>query len=119
VYVSESLALSVLEQFVNVGFEGRYMQYVYMRIEVPASIKMETIEVKSLPAGWNDLPVLSSTMDIGSKWIRKAETAILKVPSAIVPVEYNYLLNPLHHDFKKIKISDPLPYRLDSRIWKT
>lgn len=119
VYVSESLALAVLEQFVNVGFEGRYMQYIYMRIEVPDSIKMETIGVKSLPAGWNDLPVLSATMDIGSNWIRKSESAILKVPSAIVPVEYNYMLNPQHHDFKKIKIGEPQSFRLDPRMCKT
>ncbi len=119
VYVSESLALAVLEQFVNVGFEGQYMKYVYMRIEVPDSIKLKTIEVKSLPTGWNESPVLSATMDIGSNWLSKAETAILKVPSAIVPVEHNFMLNPQHQDFKKIKISDPLPYRLDSRMWNS
>jgi len=119
VYVSESLALAVLEQFVNVGFEGQYMKYVYMRIEVPDSIKLKTIEVKSLPAGWNESPVLSATMDIGSNWLRKVETAILKVPSAIVPVEHNFMLNPQHQDFKKIKIGEPQSFRLDPRMWKS
>ena len=58
-------------------------------------------------------------MDIGSNWLRKAETAILKVPASIVPVEHNFMLNPQHQDFKKIKIGEPHSFRLDPRMWKS
>jgi RES domain-containing protein len=117
--VSESLALAVLEQFVHVGDEGRHMKYVYARVDIPDSVKMEKIEVKNLPAGWNDAQILCVTMDIGTRWAVKAEMAILKVPSAIIPIECNFMLNPQHRDFNKIKIGEFQPFSFDPRMWKT
>lgn len=51
-------------------------------------------------------------------WVKRRQTAILKVPSAIVPYEYNYILNPAHSDFCRLQIGSPQRFRFDTRLWK-
>jgi len=60
-----------------------------------------------LPEDWNSRPVSPSTQAIGDQWIKERTSAVLKVPSIVVPDEYNYLLNPAHPDFAGIKIDRP------------
>jgi RES domain-containing protein len=57
-------------------------------------------------------------MRYGSRWFRAARTAVLEVPSAIVPSEKNYLLNPLHSDFRRIRVGRARPFVFDPRMWK-
>ena len=59
-----------------------------------------------------------STQDIGAQWVKSGSSAVLRVPSVLVPEEFNYLLNISHPDFKKIKIDDSVPFRFDPRMWK-
>jgi RES domain-containing protein len=59
---------------------------------------------------------MSYTQSIGDEWIKEGKTPVLKVPSAIVPGDSNFLLNPAHKDFKKIKLLKTLPFQFDSRI---
>jgi RES domain-containing protein len=54
--------------------------------------------------------------ELGRRWLEHGESAVLKVPSAIVTEEWNYLLNPLHADFRKIRLSAPKPFNFDQRI---
>lgn len=119
VYLSETLALAALEQFVHVGFEGRYMKYACMHVSMPESISMTTVNITELPEGWDETPISSLTMDIGTAWAKGLKTAVLKVPSAIIPVENNYLLNPQHPEFKQITIDEPQLFGFDPRIWKS
>ena len=118
VYVSESIALSVLEKFVHLGFDGSPIKFVYFKIEIPDSVTVEKLKTANLPDDWTAEPPRDSTKDIGSNWARKAETAVLRVPSVLVPKSWNYLLNPAHRDFKKIHISDPMPFVFDARMRK-
>ncbi|MDD1750926.1 MAG: RES domain-containing protein [Methanothrix sp.] len=118
VYISESLALSVLEKFIHLGFDASQIKFVYFKIEIPDSVPIEKLKASDLPADWTREPPRDSTKDIGSKWARKAGTAVLRVPSVLVPRSWNYLLNPAHSDFKKIRISDPMPFVFDARMWK-
>lgn len=118
VYASESIALSVLEKFVHLGFDASHIKFVYFKIEVPDSVLVEKLKTADLPADWTAEPPGDSTKDIGSAWARKAETAVLRVPSVLVPKSWNYLLNPAHRDFKKIRISGPQPFVFDARMWK-
>ena len=118
VYVSESIALSVLEKFVHLGFDGSHIKFVYFKIEIPDSVPVEKLKTADLPDDWTAEPPRDSTKNIGSTWARNAETAVLRVPSVLVPKSWNYLLNPAHHDFKKIHISDPMPFVFDTRMWK-
>jgi len=118
VYVSESIALSVLEKFVHLGYDASHIKFVYYKIEIPDSVLIEKLKSAELPEDWTAEPPRASTKDIGFAWAGKAETAVLRVPSVLVPKSWNYLLNPVHHDFKKIRISDPMPFVFDARMWK-
>lgn len=118
VYVSESKALAALEVFVNTGDEGNHIKYVHIKAEIPDNIKIEIIQEKDLPTDWKKYPAPKSTQDIGTQWVKSGNSAVLRVPSVLVPEEFNYLLNISHPDFKKIKIDDSVPFRFDPRMWK-
>ena len=87
-----------------------------MNIAIPDEIEMEEIKETDLKAGWKDFLQMPYTQAIGEEWVRTGKTVVLKVPSAIVPGDSNFLLNPLHRDFKKIKLLETLPFQFDSRI---
>ncbi|MCP4628715.1 MAG: RES domain-containing protein [bacterium] len=74
------------------------------------------LPLKKLPGDWNSRPVSPSTKVIGDRWVKKTKSVVLKVPSVVVPEEYNYLLNPNHPVFEKITIGTPIQYRFDPRL---
>ena len=116
VYAAETLSLAALEKLVHMGDEGRGLALVSYEIEISSDIKIEELERKRLPHDWKTTPIPQSTQDIGTQWIEKAGSAIFKVPSVIIDTEHNYLLNPLHPDFKRLKISLAKPFRFDDRL---
>ena len=118
IYASESLALSVVEKFVHLGFDASHIKFVYFKIEIPDSVLVDKLKSADLPDDWTAEPPQDSTKDIGSAWAKKADSAVFRVPSVLVPKSWNYLLNPSHRDFKKIRISDPMPFVFDARMWK-
>jgi RES domain-containing protein len=69
-----------------------------------------------LPADWRAEPVPRSTQRIGDAWVATAKTAILAVPSALYPEETNFVLNPAHPDFPKIRVSSEMPFTFDPRM---
>lgn len=87
-----------------------------MNIAIPDEIEMEQIKEIDLKSGWKDFLNMPYTQSIGDAWIRGAKTPVLKVPSAIIPEDSNYLLNPTHKDFSKIKILKTIPFQFDSRL---
>ena len=72
--------------------------------------------IKNLPANWNVEPPDLQTIQIGDEWVRAGKSVAFAVPSVLSASEINFLLNPKHPDFKKIKISQPIDYRFDSRL---
>ncbi len=87
-----------------------------MNIAIPDAIEMEEIKEADLKPGWKDFLQMPSTQSIGDAWITAAKTPVLRVPSAIIPGDSNYLLNPSHKDFLKIKLIKTIPFDFDSRI---
>lgn len=87
-----------------------------MTIEIPDDLAITTITLKSLPDDWFSFEQMSLTQEMGEKWIRQEKTAILKVPSSIIPAESNYLINTNHPDFKFIKLLKSEPFVFDKRI---
>jgi RES domain-containing protein len=79
---------------------------------------VQAADPRSLPKKWQTYPAPFALRKIGDDWFRQASSAVLKVPSVIVVLEYNYLLNPLHPDFKKITIGPPTPFLFDPRLRK-
>ncbi len=116
VYASASLALAAIETFVHLGDDALHIEFVRFRIGIPDSVAIQ--RGRRLPPGWRAEPPEEASMRYGSRWLRQARTAVLEVPSAIVPSEMNYLLNPAHSDFRLVRVGRPLPFVFDPRLWK-
>jgi len=118
VYTSATLSLAALETFVHMEIEDAGNMLVSIRAEIGDDVQIETIDPTQLPDNWRDMDSPQALALIGDRWFFSASTAILRVPSAIIPQENNYLINPLHQDFGKITIHPPQPFVLDRRLWK-
>jgi len=93
-------------------------RYVMIEVRIPQRVKIDRIDVDDLPADWRHMSARGKLQAIGTEWARSRSAAILAVPSAIIPAETNYLLNPLHPDFRRIKIGRPLKFETDLRLIK-
>jgi RES domain-containing protein len=113
VYTASSLSLAALEVMVNCSDWTLLEDYSFIELEFDDSL---IYEPKSLPAGWNNNPVPASCTVLGDSWVRKKLSAVLKVPSAVVTLEYNYVINPLHPDFGKIVMKPAKTFDFDVRL---
>jgi RES domain-containing protein len=118
VYLSDTLALAALEQFIHLGRQGLHISFVYFDVVIPDSVSIASVEAHALPKDWRREPPPDSTQDLGTRWAESGSSALVRVPSAVVPVGFNYLLNIKHPDVKKIKTGDPKPFTFNSRMWK-
>ena len=106
VYVSDSRALAVLEVLAGLGSTAILPAWVLIGVRFPSSL-MSVVEPPDLPDGWDAAPPGPPSREVGDRWLVEAPSAVLRVPSAIVPAESNYLLNPLHPDFAQVEIGEP------------
>lgn len=93
-------------------------RYVMIEGRIPDRVKIERVKVEDLPANWRTIAAREALQAIGSEWARKRAAAVFAVPSAIIPDETNYLLNPLHPDFRRIKVGKPRKFETDLRLVK-
>jgi RES domain-containing protein len=119
VYTSASISLAVLEYTVNYRRRGWVPATVLGRAMIPESVRVGTAPIDRLPANWFAASPPPQLQVLGGEWLERGETAVLKVPSAIVTEEWNYLLNPLHADFRKIRITAPKPFDFDQRVTRS
>jgi RES domain-containing protein len=117
VYASQSESLAQLEVLVRANRAKDLALYVIIEVQVPEEL-IEILEQNELPENWRATPEPNSTRDIGTKWVVERSSAVLAVPSVVVPSEFNYLLNPAHPDFSEIKIGKPKPIDWDPRLVK-
>jgi RES domain-containing protein len=115
VYTAENLSLASLEVFVHL--ESDRVKLVAMKAIIAQELEIETISVESLAVNWQDPASYFKLQEIGRDWLISCRTPILKVPSAIVPVEHNYLFNPEHPDLN-FEIKSVIEFKFDSRMWK-
>jgi RES domain-containing protein len=114
-YSSESRSLAALEVLVNVRDPSILFREPWMLIA--AKIPSELIERPArVPDNWQVTPYSTDTQIFGDRWVEAARHPVLRVPSAVVLGEFNYLLNPAHPDFKKITINKPESFLFDSRF---
>jgi RES domain-containing protein len=118
IYTAESRALAMAEVAVHLTLATLPSGYVMMEIDIPDDIKIKELKSKGLPNNWNEYPPNIDTQEIGDEFIDASEACVLKVPSAVVQGDCNYLINPHHKDFKRIKISDVKDFPFDRRIFK-
>ena len=115
VYTAGSLSLALLEIIVHLEFKEALKLYKAIPVEIPENL-LQSIDPAKLPEGWGASPPQSGTQFIGNCWMEQQASAALKVPSAIVPNESNYLLNPTHSDFAQIKLGAPIDLPVDPRV---
>lgn len=117
VYASATLSLAALERLVHADPDLQPRDLVAIAIDVPRGVKVESIEVDDLPADWRDYPAPSSLALPGERWLRESRTAVLSVPSAVIPAERNVLLNPAHAEFRRCVAGPTQPFSFDPRLW--
>lgn len=116
VYTAESRALVTLEVSAHLCLnEDLPIDRYYVEIEIPDEITVLEVDIEDLPVDWDSKPPILITQSIGDDFVVYREAAILKVPSSIVPQEYNYLINPQHPDAKKIKVLSTTIMNFDLR----
>jgi RES domain-containing protein len=116
IYTAESRSLACLENIVHRSGEGNNALYKVMLIELPATLTIETLDVASLSDDWHTTDNYRYCQEIGNKWLNDQRFAVLKVPSVIIKKENNYLINPHHPDFKKIKLLGNEDFDFDKRF---
>lgn len=116
VYASSTLSLALVETLVHLP-GGILPAYSAQRAEFADSL-VTTLGDDDLPSDWRGDPVSGSTRAIGDAWVREGKSAVLRVPSVVVPVEPNYVLNPRHPDLARVAIGPPLPFPFDPRLKK-
>jgi len=120
IYTAGSVALACLENLAHrSGTSLASGNFSLSVIEVEDSLKIEEVKIRdlaSLDPKWQSVENYPLTQKLGSDWLDRNTAAILKVPSAIIDLEYNYLLNPNHASFIGIKLVKVVRFRFDVRL---
>lgn len=117
-YTAEHISLAALEILVHVNSSFRSIEYVLLVLEIPDQ-SIQEYTVSQMPKDWTRPSAVNQPIDIGVQWLEKAESLSLKVPSVIVPREYNYVLNPRHPLYTKVRIAEEIDFHFDRRLIKT
>ena len=117
IYTAESISLAVLEILVHIQIYDIMGEYVYIPVEFDHSLSL-SLNPDKLPDNWYEDPAPLALKKIGDSWVESQESVVLEVPSAIVPAEKIFLINPAHPDFSKINIGEPVDLEFDPRLLK-
>lgn len=115
-YSSEHQSLAMLEYFVHLDPEDAPDDLVLVMADVPDGVSRRRLEVADLPANWREIPAPPGLAQIGDEFVKKGETCLLVVPSALAVHEDNWLINPQHAEFGKITVHAAEPLRYDPRM---
>lgn len=117
VYTSQSLSLAQLEVLVHISDRRHLPGLVYAISEIPSDIHIDDVDLSVLPANWRQFsPYSPATQKLGTRWLTSSSSAVLKVPSAVSRGEWNYLLNPAHGDFVRLKLGSPVEFAMAPRV---
>jgi RES domain-containing protein len=117
VYASESLSLATLEILVHAPSYEVLKGFAAIPVDFDPDLS-SIADNKDLPDNWRNDPAPSALKAIGDQWVKNQKSVILRVPSAIIPIEYNYLINPGHPDFKDLMINPAQEFIFDPRLKK-
>lgn len=117
IYCAESRALAMAEVAVHISLATLPNDFVMVEIEIPNTVSVSSIPFEELPEGWNSFPHLLHTQHVGDEFVLGKKACVLKVPSAVVPGDFNYLINPNHSGFASIQIVDQADFPFDPRIF--
>jgi RES domain-containing protein len=118
IYTAQNRALAMAEVAVHLTLATLPKGFCMITIHVPDEVEVFTFDTTKLPNDWNFFPENTTTQKIGDSLLKQNEFAVIKVPSAVVKGEFNYMINPHHKDFSKITIKAQEDFPFDKRIFK-
>jgi RES domain-containing protein len=117
VYTSSALSLAVLELLVHTDPDLVPNDLRGFEIEVPDSLTVHLLDSSTLPSNWRQIPNHPACRAIGDDWLQRRTQVLLGVPSAIIPEELNYLINPAHPDASLIRVVGSRAFSFDERLF--
>jgi len=117
IYVAQSRALANSEVAVHLALGILPHDYFMVRIEIPNSVEIRELTDLELPRGWNSMPYRPVAQFVGDEFVRQNRHLALKIPSAVVKDDFNFILNLKHSDFKKVRIIGSEPFPFDPRYF--
>ncbi|HEY0803309.1 MAG TPA: RES family NAD+ phosphorylase [Steroidobacteraceae bacterium] len=116
-YTAQSLSLAQLEVLVHIADRRQIAALSYAVASILDTMPVPAIDPAALPADWRRFaPCLGVTQRLGMKWLSEMSSAVLKVPSAVSETEWNFLLNPAHSDFRKLKLGASRDFSMDPGV---
>jgi RES domain-containing protein len=115
VYTAESQSLAALEMVVHLDSSELLRHYVVFEVGIDESLVVK-VGLAQLPRNWRADPPPKKVREVGDAWARAATSVVLQVPSATLPAEHNFLLNPHHADFPKLVIGKAFSFQIGPRL---
>ena len=116
IYTAANRSLAMAEVLVHMTFGTVPTDYVMVTINVPDDVSVDVLEKKTLPADWSRFPYTAPTQALGDKFVADGKSCILQVPSVVTAGEFNFLINPHHAEFSRVKIVAIEDFRFDKRL---
>ena len=117
VFTSATLSLAALERFVHIDSDLERDDLVAIPVEISFDTAIQSVTSEDLPADWRTYPAPPALALIGERWLRESRSAVLSVPSVVIPHERNFILNPAHPDFATFTIGLTESFSFDPRMW--
>lgn len=115
VYTAGSVALAAMELLIQLQDQEILRSYRVIEATFDSAM-IESVDPSSLPQRWTSSDAVVETRRIGDLWLKEQRTPVLQIPSAVIPIESNYILNPQHSEFRSIMIGKPLKFEFDRRL---
>ena len=116
IYTAGSLALAALEMLVHLDDDSMLSKYSFIPAKIPSELILKIEDLHALPKDWSASPAPLKIRQIGDEWTSKETSNVLEVPTSVIPLEKNYLINPQHKDFKKISLGKSQQFIFDERL---
>jgi RES domain-containing protein len=114
-YASESRALALLEFTANVSPDAFPGALAITEIDIP-EVEVMKPTLRQLPGHWRNYPAPDATRAFGERLLRQAEALVIRMPSVIIPEEYNFLVNPLHPEARSVRVLRVKEFKMDGRL---
>ena len=116
VYTAGHLSLAVLEVLVHADPDLIPDDLAVFEVDVPDDLPLERVTAAALPGDWQSMPEHRVCRPLGDGWLARGESSVLAVPSAIVPEETSYLINPAHPESRRVRVVRTRPFVFDPRL---
>lgn len=118
IYTAANRSLAMAEVAVHFTLATLPDDYVMMTVFIPDEVSLLRLNISDLPVNWNVFPHSISTQSIGDKFVADNKFCVLQIPSAVTFGDFNFLINPNHKDFSKIKVVESVDFPFDKRIFR-